>query len=176
MVVIRGSRRIGKSVLQSQLIEELLLLGRPDTTRKPVHPSRILSVQFDDAPALGGISMPIQAIVRWYEQNVLKRSLNEASRAREPAYLIFDEVQNLADWSVQLKILADNADARIIVTGSSALRIAKGADNLAGRMDVIELGPLRLWEVAGIRGLQGLEPYALMFLSKDGGIEISGSD
>jgi predicted AAA+ superfamily ATPase len=160
MVVIRGSRRIGKSVLQSQLIEELLLIGRPDTTGKPVHPSRILSVQFDDAPALGGISMPIQAIVRWYEQNVLKRTLNEASRAGEPAYLIFDEVQNLTDWSVQLKILADNTDARIIVTGSSALRIAKGKDTLAGRMDVIELGPLRLWEVAGIRGMRGLEPYA----------------
>jgi predicted AAA+ superfamily ATPase len=160
MVVIRGSRRVGKSVLQAQLIEELLLIGKSDVIGRPVDPSRILSVQFDDAPALGGISMPIQAIVRWFEQNVLKRTLNEASREGQPAYLLFDEVQNLSDWSVQLKILADNADARIIVTGSSALRIAKGKDSLAGRMDTIELGPLRLWEVAGIRGMRGLVPYA----------------
>lgn len=160
IVAIRGSRRVGKSVLQAQLIEDLLLLGRPDPTGKPVSASRILSVQFDDAPALGGISMPIQAIVRWFEDNILKRTLNKAAQDGEPAYLFFDEVQNLADWSVQLKILADNTDARIIVTGSSALRIAKGQDNLAGRMTTIEMGPLRLWEVAGIRGLRGLVPYA----------------
>jgi predicted AAA+ superfamily ATPase len=160
MVVIRGSRRVGKSVLQSQLVEDLLLVGKVDPTGKPVDPARILSVQFDDAPALGGISMPVQAIVRWFEQNILKRTLNRASQSGQPAYLLFDEVQNLHDWSVQLKILADNADARIVVTGSSALRIAKGKENLAGRMDTIELGPLRLWEVAGIRGIRGLEPFA----------------
>ena len=160
MVVIRGSRRAGKSVLQSQLVEDVLLIGKSDPTGKPVDPARILSVQFDDAPALGGISMPVQAIVRWFEQNVLKKTLNQAAKDDQPAYLLFDEVQNIHDWSVQLKILADNADARIIVTGSSALRIAKGKDNLAGRMDDIVLGPLRLWEVAGIRGIRGLEPYA----------------
>jgi predicted AAA+ superfamily ATPase len=160
MVVIRGSRRVGKSVLQSQLIEDLLLIGKADPMGKPVDPARILSVQFDDAPALGSISMPVQAIVRWFEQNVLKKTLNQAAKDGQPAYLLFDEVQNIHDWSVQLKILADNADARIIVTGSSALRIAKGKDNLAGRTDTIELGPLRLWEVAGIRGIRGLQPYA----------------
>lgn len=160
IVVLRGSRRVGKSVLQSQLIEDLLLVGKADTTGKSVDPARILSVQFDDAPALGGISMPIQAIVRWFEQNILKKTLNKAAQDGQPAYLLFDEVQNLHEWSVQLKILADNADARIVVTGSSALRIAKGEENLAGRMDTIELGPLRLWEVAGIRGVRGLEAYA----------------
>ncbi|MBA3482606.1 MAG: AAA family ATPase [Pirellulales bacterium] len=160
IVAVRGSRRVGKSVLQSQLIEELLLAGKSDQTRRSVEAARILSVQFDDAPALGGISMPIQAIVRWYEESVLGQTLNEAAREGRPAYLLFDEVQNLTDWSVQLKILADKVDARILVTGSSALRIAKGHDNLAGRMTTIELGPLRLWEIAGIRALRGLTPYA----------------
>lgn len=160
IVAVRGSRRVGKSVLQAQLVEELLLAGKSDPTRKSVDPARILNVQFDDAPALGGVSMPIQAIVQWYETHVLRKTLNEAAREGRPAYLLFDEVQNLADWSVQLKILADKADARILVTGSSALRIAKGQDNLAGRMTTIELGPLRLREVAGIRRVRGLEPYA----------------
>lgn len=160
IVAVRGSRRVGKSVLQSQLIEELLLLGRFDPTNRSVDPSRVLSVQFDDAPTLGGLSMPIQSIVRWFEANILKRTLNEASKADEPAYLFFDEVQDLRDWSVQLKILADHSDARMVVTGSSALRIAAGQDNLAGRMTTIELGPLRLAEVAGIRGLRELPVYA----------------
>lgn len=160
MVVVRGSRRVGKSVLQDQLIEELLLIGRSDPTKKPVQSARILCIQFDGAPTLGGLSMPIQAIVRWYEDNILKRTLNEAARGDEPAYLLFDEVQSLPDWSAQLKVLADHSDARIVVTGSSALRIAVGQDNLAGRMTTIELGPLRLGEVAGIRGLGDLPAYA----------------
>jgi len=160
IVAVRGSRRVGKSVLQAQLIEELLLLGRFDPTNRSVDPSRVLSVQFDDAPTLGGLSMPIQSIVRWFEANILKRTLNEASIAGEPAYLFFDEVQDLPDWSVQLKILADHSDARMVVTGSSALRIAAGQDNLAGRMTTIELGPLRLAEVAGMRGLRDLPAYA----------------
>ncbi len=160
IVAVRGSRRVGKSVLQTQLIEELLLAGKSDPTRTSVEPARILSVQFDDAPALGGISMPIQSIVGWYEKHVLGKTLNEAAKEGKPAYLLFDEVQNLPQWSVQLKILADKSDARILVTGSSALRIAKGQDNLAGRMTMIELGPLRLWEIAGIRGMRGLTPYA----------------
>src|SRR5207248_1488991 len=86
MVAIRGSRRVGKSVLQAQLVEELLLIGKADTTGRRVDPARILSVQFDDAPALGGISMPVQAIVRWFEQNVLKRTLNKAAQEGQPAY------------------------------------------------------------------------------------------
>lgn len=160
IVAVRGSRRVGKSVLQEQLIEELLLVGRPDPTDKPVDPRRILRVVFEDAPSLGGLAQPVQAIVRWYEDNILKKTLNASSKAGAPAYLLFDEVQNLSKWSVQLKILADHSDARILVTGSSALRIAKGQDNLAGRMTTIELGPLRLTEVAGIRGLRGLTAYA----------------
>lgn len=71
IVVVRGSRRVGKSVLQEQRIEELLLAGKSDPTRKSVEAARILRVQFDDAPLLGGISMPIQAIIRWYEEHVL---------------------------------------------------------------------------------------------------------
>lgn len=160
IVAIRGSRRVGKSVLQAQLVEELLLIGRPDPTDKPVHPSRILYVQFDEAPGLGALAQPVEAMVRWYEDNILKRTLNAASKAGEPAYLLLDEVQNLPKWSAQLKILADHSDARIVVTGSSALRIAAGQDNLAGRMTTIELSPLRLSEITGIRALGDLPAYA----------------
>ncbi len=158
IVAVRGPRRVGKTVLQRQLVEALLATGRLDPTRRPVDPRRILNVQFDDAPALGGLSMPIQSIVRWYEDNVLGTSLNQAAHDGRPAYLLFDEVQNLPDWSVQLKQLADKTSARIIITGSSALRIARGHDNLAGRLTTIELGPLRLAEIAGIHGDRDLRP------------------
>ncbi|RJP37185.1 MAG: ATP-binding protein [Phycisphaerales bacterium] len=159
IVVLRGSRRVGKSVIQTQLIEDLLLLGRFDTTLRPVDPSRILLVQFDEIPSLGGLLNPIESIVRWYEENVLKMTMNTAARGGTPAYLFFDEVQNLYKWSGQLKILADHTDANFIVTGSSAMRITAGQDNLAGRITPIELGPLRLSEIAGIRRLGNLPPY-----------------
>ncbi|MBI5863499.1 MAG: ATP-binding protein [Planctomycetes bacterium] len=160
VVVIRGPRRVGKSVIQTQLVEELLLLGRIDPKRKPVNPGRILYVQFDEAPALGGMTSPIETVVGWYETNVLKMTLNAAAKRGEPAYLLFDEVQNLPNWSAQLKVLVDHSDLNIVVTGSSALRIGAGQDNLAGRMTTIELGPLRLTEVAGIRRLRELPAYA----------------
>lgn len=160
IVVLSGSRRVGKSVIENQFIEELLLLGGFDSASKPVDASRILFVQFDNAPGLGSLTNPIEAIVRYYEENVLKSSVNASARRGAPCFLLFDEVQNLPNWSAQLKILADHSDAVIVVTGSSALRIAAGQDNLAGRMTTIELGPLRLTEIAGLRGLAELPSYA----------------
>lgn len=160
MVVVRGSRRVGKSVIVRQLIEELRLFGLRGNGRSRVAPARILFVQFDDAPWLVSRQDPIEAIVRWYEDNILKMTLNEAARLKKPAFILFDEVQNLDHWSVELKIIADHSDANMIITGSSALRIAAGQDNLAGRMTTIELGPLRLSEIVGIRQLGDLPAYA----------------
>lgn len=153
VVVIRGSRRVGKSVIQNQLVEQLLLLEQVD-------PARILYVQFDEIPKLGTMTQPILALVRWFEENVLKATLNTTARRGEPAYLLFDEIQNLSDWPVQLKTLVDHTDMKTLVTGSSAMRLGEGEDNLAGRMTTIELGPLRLAEVAGIRRLGELPGLA----------------
>ncbi len=152
IVVIRGSRRVGKSVIQNQFVEQLLLLEHVD-------PSRIFYLQFDEIPKLGSMTQPILTLVKWYEENVLQNTLNATAKHGEPAYLLFDEVQNLSDWSVQLKTLFDNTDVNMLVTGSSAMRLGEGQDNLAGRMTTIELGPLRLAEVAGIRTLRDLPSF-----------------
>lgn len=45
VLVLRGSRQVGKSTLQNQVIDELL--------RQGVDPRRILRVQFDDADSRG---------------------------------------------------------------------------------------------------------------------------
>ena len=152
IVVIRGPRRVGKSVIQNQLAEQLLLLER-------VNPARIFYVQFDAIPKLGLMTQPILTLVKWYEENILKSTLNAAALRGEPAYLLFDEVQNLSDWSVQLKSLVDHTDVYTLVTGSSAMRLGEGKDNLAGRMTTIELGPLRLAEIAGIRAMRHLPSF-----------------
>ncbi|MBM4018371.1 MAG: ATP-binding protein [Planctomycetes bacterium] len=160
IAVLRGPRQVGKSILQSQLIQHFL-------SQKIVEPNRILRVQFDEIPSLRGLTDPVLSLARWFENRVLGVSFNEAAAADRPAYLFLDEVQNLRDWAPQLKALVDHHAVKVLVTGSSALRIEAGRDSLAGRIAQVELGTLLLREIAGMRfGLEirphlpedGLEP------------------
>lgn len=150
-VAIRGPRQVGKTMIQHQLVEHLLLI-------KGVRPAHILRVQFDEVPGLGTLRQPILSIVRWFEKHVLRESINACASRGEPVYLLFDELQNLKTWAPELKLLVDHTSARTLITGSSSLRILRGQDSLAGRLSVIELGPLRLSEVAGVRKLGELSP------------------
>lgn len=149
-VLLRGPRRVGKTVLQVQVIEELL--------RQGVAPSRILRLQLDDLPELRGVAMPIIEIAYWFSDNILGTTLTAAASARKPAFLFLDEAQNLPDWAPQVKNLADISQVRGLVTGSSALRIEAGRDSLAGRVQTIEIGPLLLREIAAFRGAGILAP------------------
>jgi predicted AAA+ superfamily ATPase len=135
---------VGKTTLQRQIIEHLI-------AEEGIHPRRILRIQFDETPALSELRDPILAVARWYEDRILSQSLNESARRGEPAYFLFDEVQNLPDWGPQVKSLVDHNTVRVMITGSSALRIKTGHDSLAGRVSTIELGPLLLREISGIR-------------------------
>jgi predicted AAA+ superfamily ATPase len=150
VTVLRGPRRVGKTVLLRQVIDQLLQSG--------VSPSRILYVPFDDIGSLTGIVEPVLALAQWYEQRVLGQSFNEAAHRDAPAYLLFDEVQNLAEWAPQIKHLVDNYAVRTLVTGSSSLRIEAGRDSLAGRITTLDLGPLLLREIAELHGAGPTRP------------------
>lgn len=150
-VVLRGARQVGKTTLQEQTVEHLL---RDDH----VDPRRILRVQFDEIPSLTGLSEPLLAIVRWYENRILGKTLNEAAHAGEPAFIFLDEAQNVADWAPQLKALVDHHTVRVVVTGSSALRIEAGRDSLAGRITTLELGTLLLREISELRFGESISP------------------
>jgi len=142
-IVIRGPRRVGKTVAIRQLIEGLL--------SEKVDARRILYVPFDELPSLRGIAEPVLAIARWYENQILGASFNEGARAGRQAYLFFDEVQNLKSWAPQIKNLVDNHSVHVVVTGSSSLRIEAGRDSLAGRISTLDLGSLFLREIAEMR-------------------------
>jgi len=150
VVVVRGPRRIGKTVAQMQLISDLLSEG--------VDPRRILHVQFDEL-SLSRLQEPILRIVDWFETNVLGASLNQAAHAGRPAFLFLDEVQNLEAWAPQLKFLVDSSSVKAFVTGSSALRIEQGRDSLAGRISTLESGVLSLTEIGIFRGMSGPKPF-----------------
>jgi hypothetical protein len=141
--VLRGPRRVGKTVLLQQAIRQLRSEG--------VDGRRILYVAFDELPSLRGIQEPVLAIARWFEEQVLRRSFNESANAGQPACIFLDEVQNLDAWAPQVKNLVDNQSVRALITGSSSLRIEAGRDSLAGRITTLEMGPLLLREISGLR-------------------------
>jgi predicted AAA+ superfamily ATPase len=142
-VVLRGPRRVGKTVLLQQAIRRLLEEG--------VAGNRILYVSFDELPTSRDIEEPILAVARWFEKEILGETFNRAANEGRPAYLLFDEVQNLDAWAPQIKNLVDNHGVRALITGSSSLRIEAGLDSLAGRLTTLEMGPLLLREIAGLR-------------------------
>lgn len=151
VVVVRGPRQTGKTTAQFQMIQDLLDEGVP--------PTSILRVQFDDLESLRKLGEPIIAISEWFERRIAKTRFNRLASGSGKAYLFFDEVQNLAGWDAQLKSLVDNASVKVIVTGSSALRIEMGRDSLAGRINTIEAGVLSLTEIGAMRGLSPPHPF-----------------
>src|SRR3989304_1843604 len=151
VVVVRGPRQVGKTTLQMQLIEQLQAEGHPA--------NRLFRVQFDELPSMRGVTDPILAIARWFENRILGSTFNAVAKDGRPIMLCLDEVQNLADWAPQLKALVDHHDVKVLVTGSSALRIEGGRDSLAGRITQVELGTLLLREVAGLRFQESIGPF-----------------
>lgn len=144
VTILRGPRQVGKTTLQMQIINHLL-------NDKHVEPQRILRVQFDEIPSLRGPSEPVLSIARWFEDRIVGRTFNESAAAGRPIYIFLDEVQNLSDWAPQVKSLVDHHTLKVLVTGSSALRIEAGRDSLAGRITQVELGTLLLREILGLR-------------------------
>lgn len=142
-VALRGPRRVGKTILLQQAVETLLADN--------VAPRRILYVPFDELPTLEDLREPVLRIARWFETTILGEPFNRAGNEGRPAYLLFDEVQNLGAWAPQIKHLVDTQSVRVLLTGSSSLRIETGRDSLAGRITTLEMGPLLLREIAELR-------------------------
>lgn len=144
-VLLRGTRQVGKTTLQEQIIKYLL-------DEEGVTPNRILRVQFDKVPQLQFLELAFLAISHWFEENVLGESFNAWGNRDEPAYLLFDEAQIVPYWEAQLKMLVDHQSVRVLVTGSSAFRIQKGRESLAGRVSTLNMNTLLLREIAALRG------------------------
>lgn len=151
ITVVRGSRQIGKTTACLQVISDLLNQGIPT--------KNIFRIQFDDIESFRIGKDPVLALVNWYQENILNDTLNNVAAEGAVCYLFFDEIQNLDDWSTQLKFLVDNNTVTAVVTGSSALRIELGRDSLAGRINTIEVGTLSLTEIGRIRKLNTPEPF-----------------
>ncbi len=167
IIVVRGSRQVGKTTAQMQVLRDLLDRG--------VHPRRILRLQCDEIAKLAELSEPILRVADWYEEVVLGKSLNRAAQDGESAFIFLDEVQVVEGWAPQLKFLVDTSRVQIVATGSSAMRIEAGRDSLAGRITTLETGTLSLSEIARFRGLDLGEPW-LSGAAQNGTPALAGID
>jgi predicted AAA+ superfamily ATPase len=127
MVVLTGLRRVGKSTIMYQMIEELL---------KSAAPSSIVYFTLDY-----GAVEPVSVLNAYQE-------ISGVNWKRERIWLFLDEIQKMAGWAEQLKLLYDAfPNVRIVVSGSASLQLERGAmDSLAGRYFLVEVPVLSISE------------------------------
>ncbi|MGB9677936.1 MAG: ATP-binding protein [Candidatus Ratteibacteria bacterium] len=128
ILILTGLRRVGKSTILFQLIEELL--------KKGVNPKNILYFSFDEV-----VEEPTK-ILNEYSK------ITKVDWRKEKVFLFFDEIHKLKDWSSKIKLLYDIfPNLKICVSGSASINIEReAAYNLAGRYFSFEIKPLTLQE------------------------------
>ncbi len=123
--VLLGPRRVGKTVLIKQLVQEAIANG--------IEPSRILYASIDS---------PIYSGMR------LERFVGMLPEGVTDALVIFDEIQYLKDWERHLKDLVDSYPyVKFVATGSAAAALRlKSRESGAGRFSEFMLPPLTFHE------------------------------
>ncbi|MDR0704885.1 MAG: AAA family ATPase [Planctomycetaceae bacterium] len=151
IVVLRGPRQVGKTTIQLQIIRDLL-------EQYSIPPEQILRVQFDRLKSLV-LDDPIVTIVDWFETEIIKDTFNNLAHQEKEIYIFLDEIQDVDNWSSQLKHIVDHESCHVFITGSSAIRIFEGKESLAGRAYWNEINTLGLSEICQFRKMGTLEPY-----------------
>jgi predicted AAA+ superfamily ATPase len=127
IVVLTGLRRVGKTTLFYQLIQDLI---------KRIEPKHILYFSFDEK-----VEEP-KRILDEYQK------ITGVDWKREKIYVFFDEIHKLENWSSKLKLLYDAfPNIKFFVSGSSSVELEKEAySNLVGRHFLLKIEPLSLKE------------------------------
>jgi predicted AAA+ superfamily ATPase len=127
-VVLTGTRRVGKTTILYQMIENLLGKG--------VSPQKIVYISMDHPMLkLSGF----QDILDCYHENIY---------AEQDVYYFFDEVQYAQNWDKWLKAIYDmQPDTRMVATGSASPALMKGnQESGAGRWSVIQVPTMSFYE------------------------------
>jgi len=137
--VIVGLRRVGKSTIFYQLINDLIKSG--------TNPLHIVYFNFDE-PELQ--EKRVEELLREYSK------LTDIDYKKEKIYLFLDEAQKSKNWVADVKLIYDNfRNIKILVSGSASLNILSEAKkSLAGRAIYYELKPLSFNEFLKLKGIQ----------------------
>lgn len=136
--VLSGARRVGKTTIMYQMMDNLIDEG--------INPKNILYVSFDN-PIVKLVN--IETVFSTYE------SLYPIEGTK---YVFFDEIQYIEQWELWMKVIYDSRkDIRLTATGSASPILEKGAaDSGTGRWSVLKIPTLSFYEYC--RLLQIEEP------------------
>lgn len=134
-VVLTGTRRVGKTTIQYQMIEKLLAQG--------VEPQKIVFISMD------------HPMLKLSEFNEILECYHENIYAEQDAYYFFDEIQYAQDWDKWLKTIYDmQPDTKVVATGSASPALMKGnRESGAGRWSVIQVPTMSFYEYCEILDL-----------------------
>jgi uncharacterized protein len=155
-LVLMGPRRVGKTVMLYQTIGELISKGMRATS--------IAYLSLDE-PLF--YSMSLEDLCEKYCRAIREKNL-------EGKVIIFDEIQYLKNWDVQLKVLVDrHKNTKFIVSGSAAGALKRQSqESGAGRFTDFMLPPLTFCEYLDILNLTS----KLLNRDKAGGKASSSKD
>ncbi len=148
-LVLMGPRRIGKTVLLYQIIDQLIVSGKS--------PKKVLYLSLDN---------PIFRLSNLEELMIW--GMEWSGTMLEDTTIFFDEIQYLDTWEQQLKSLVDSyPKTKFIVTGSAAAALhKKSKESGAGRFTNYLLPPLSFYEFLFIKGKIENIPKESIDLSK----------
>lgn len=135
IVLFTGLRRVGKTTLMYQIIDDLLGKG--------VNPYDICYFSFDE------MRYDLDELVKQYETDVLRGPVS-----KKKVYLFLDEIQKLQGWPSKVKLLYDiNPKLKIFLTGSAQITMWRGTrESLAGRFFDFTIKPLDFEEYLNFKG------------------------
>ncbi len=136
ITVITGTRRVGKTTIMKQMMDELIKSG---TGRY-----EILYFSFDEEQP------PIMELIKEYEARLGVEILESGKRY----HIFLDEIQKLDGWQGQIKRIYDSYEnIKFVVSGSASLFIRQGVrESLAGRVKEFHMGPLSFREYLRFTG------------------------
>lgn len=149
MALITGPRRVGKSVLLKQLVNELIV-------QKNIQAKQMLFYEFlprDDQDKI------------W---SVFDYFIKEVANQKGPIYIFFDEIQYVDGYEAMIKNIYDNTDnCKIFITGSLSLTYKRRMqDSLAGRFFSYKMFPLNFLEFLKLNKPDSLKDYEEILLEK----------
>jgi hypothetical protein len=135
-VVLMGARRVGKTVMLLQAIEELIKSG--------AHPYEVLYASLDSPTYF---EQPLERLLALYLAEV-------SPKANHGLFVFFDEIQYLKHWEIHLKSLVDShRNIKFIASGSAAAALRrKSNESGAGRFTDFVLPSLSFAEFLRMRG------------------------
>lgn len=136
IVVLSGTRRVGKTTIQYQMIEALLKRGVP--------PKNIVFISMDH-PMLK--LSDFNDILECYHENICPE---------QNVYYFFDEIQYAQNWDNWLKTIYDTRpETKIIATGSASPALMRGKiESGAGRWFVINVPTMSFYEYCELIGVK----------------------